>query len=795
MKLLLATISVFCTFLVYSQFDYDTINDARSIPAINSCGNVDACFSLTPDENYKSGAVWDTKKINLNNNFDATFCLTFGNRNGWGADGISFIMRGDNQDTMGNLGAWLGAGAISPSVIIEFDTYENTDIPGITDLAVDHTALYFNGDFTNAILGPTTLLTNSGNVDVGNSHSVRVVWNAGTQRLRMFFDGVQRINYQGDIVNNVFTGNNLITWGFTASTGGVSNLQQVCFPKYQISLADTKTICEGDSVLLSYYNPNITSYRWRYEIDTIKNWNSLDFSIPFNLDDSSFYATQAGKYYFEVELNNQALKDSIELIVVPLPQKAFANDVDLLCLAETNYVLTAPQTTGDTYLWSTGAISQQINVATEGEYSVTITEPINSCQTTDNIKIINFCKDESICEGDSATISFYTENITSYKWTFEDGTVFKNWNSGFPTLFDLNDTVFYPSQMGRYYLDIAIGTQVFRDSLDLTVVPLPSKPFVEEIILNCFEGNNTYSLNAQNTGNSYLWSTNETSQQITVNTFGKYDVEITEPQLSCKNFDTLKIVSFCKDTSICAGDFATISFYEDNITSYKWTYKEDGTVHKDWNTGFPTPFDLNDTVFYPSQAGTYYLDLKIKSQIIKDSMELAVVPLPLKPFVETEITSCLDQKEYVLDALNSGNTYLWSTNDTTQQISVSEAGLYFVEITEPILSCKNYDTLTVISFCKTDLICPNIFTPNGDLLNDYYEVTFTNDFTWIKDFQFRVFNRWNELVYSVENQTVKWDGTFNEKELTNGVYFYIFTYKDAFSDEEFKGNGNIQLVR
>lgn len=641
MKISFLLISLLVNVLSFSQFGYDIIGNTVGTSINNAvCGEVDSCFTLTPNLTDQSGAVWDNKPINLSYNFDASFCLTLGSNDEWGADGFAFVMRGENSIPLGILGYGIGAVGISPSVIIEFDTWENIGF-ATTDIPADHTALYFNGDFNNAIAGPLPLFPNSANAEDGNYHIARIIWNAQNQTLLMLFDGVPRINYTGDIVNTIFGGNPIITWGFTASTGGVSNLQQICFPKYSINLIDEKKICDSDTTSISFYDPNITSYKWTYEDGTvIKNWNTLDFTEPFNLNDTIFYVSQAGYYYLDLEINNQVIHDSVLITVIQTPTKPFTKEYDLMCLSETNYTLNA-MNPGANYLWSTGALTQQISILNPGVYSILITEPVLNCFNSDTIEIIDFCKDTTICEDGIAEISFYHENITSYKWSFENGTILKNWN--------VND--------------------------------------------------------------------------------------------------------------------------------------------------FPSPFNLNDTVILVSVAGTYFLDITIGNDSFTDSVEVEVINKPLKPFNESEITLCLDEVEFILDAQNFGSTYTWSNLQSTQQITIDVEGTYFVEITEPILSCKNSDTITIISVCETIITFPNIFSPNNDGANDYYELILSNDFKWIGDFSFQVLNRWGQVVYSVSNQLVKWDGTQEGNQLTEGIYFYTYSYIDVYTKEKHQGHGNIQLVK
>jgi gliding motility-associated-like protein len=642
MKLFLLSLAIFAVSFIFSQFGYNTVGNTFGVNNISNvvCGEVDSCFTLTTNNANQVGAVWDNKQINLNYNFDASFCLTLGSLDEWGADGFAFVMRGVNSFDQGNNGLGLGAQGISPSVIVEFDTWQNTDID-VAELAADHTTLYFNGDFTNAIQGPFPLSNSSANFEDGGYHIARIVWNASSQNLKMFFDGQQRINYTGDIINTVFSGDNLITWGFTASTGQATNLQQICFPKYSINLADEKKTCVGDSTIISFYDPNITSYKWTFEDGTVlKNWNTLDFSAEFNLNDSMFYASQSGTYFLDIEINNQAINDSIELIIIDYPSSPFQNKVDLLCLEDANYQLDALNN-GSSYLWSTGATSQQISVTSEGKYLVNILESTNLCLTKDSIRILNFCKDSTICEDEVVPISFYTEGISSYKWYFENGDIMNDWN-------------------------------------DIT---------------------------------------------------------------------------------------------------------------------FMIPFNLADSTFNASKNGTYYFEVTIDNVAFKDSAKITIIDKPIVPFNENELTLCLDESPFYLDAQNIGNSFLWSTGDTVQEILISVAGTYFVEITEPILLCKNSDTIVINSICETIITFPNVFSPNGDGLNETYELFYSNSFKWISEFQFQVFNRWGQEVYFIQKQEVKWDGKFNDKELSEGTYIYKFSYRDTYSGKEHNGHGNIQIVR
>lgn len=88
---------------------------------------------------------------------------------------------------------------------------------------------------------------------------------------------------------------------------------------------------------------------------------------------------------------------------------------------------------------------------------------------------------------------------------------------------------------------------------------------------------------------------------------------------------------------------------------------------------------------------------------------------------------------------------------------------------------------------------PNIFTPNNDGINDYFEPSILQG---ISNLQIDVVNRWGNIVYSNHsNESFKWDGFTNNNEIcSNGVYFYKVIYFDYCNKQEIV-TGFIQLEK
>ena len=80
---------------------------------------------------------------------------------------------------------------------------------------------------------------------------------------------------------------------------------------------------------------------------------------------------------------------------------------------------------------------------------------------------------------------------------------------------------------------------------------------------------------------------------------------------------------------------------------------------------------------------------------------------------------------------------------------------------------------------------PNVFTPNGDGVNDVYFLMSTN----ITSFNLNIFNRWGQLIFNSNHPSKGWDGSYGGKEVPDGVYIYIIDAK-GIDDVIYKKTGH-----
>ncbi|NHM05529.1 beta strand repeat-containing protein, partial [Flavobacterium celericrescens] len=173
--------------------------------------------TLTTATGNQFGALWSTDRLDLTKDFRVKSQLYFGNSDA-GADGLAFVIQPLSSNE-GSAGGGIGYAGINPSIAVEFDTYYNS--PG-DPYSNDHMAIMTNGDTANHT-SPIDL----GNIEDNVWHDFEVSWTAGTNNLKVYYDGSLRYNQTIDIVNSIFSGNQNAYFGFTAATGGAVNTHAV----------------------------------------------------------------------------------------------------------------------------------------------------------------------------------------------------------------------------------------------------------------------------------------------------------------------------------------------------------------------------------------------------------------------------------------------------------------------------------------------------------------------------------------------------------------------------------------
>ena len=147
----------------------------------------------------------------------------------------------------------------------------------------------------------------------------------------------------------------------------------------------------------------------------------------------------------------------------------------------------------------------------------------------------------------------------------------------------------------------------------------------------------------------------------------------------------------------------------------------------------------------------------------------------------------------------TGFSYSWSPtiglsdpNAQTTTATIPGTSTYEVTLTQGECSVKTSVTIYTLEYVCGDvyIYVPNAFSPNGDNLNEKVFVRGQN----LEEIDFKIFDRWGELVFATTDQAIGWDGTFKGVLLDPDVYVYHLRVV-CFDEQENLIKGNITLLR
>ncbi len=133
--------------------------------------------------------------------------------------------------------------------------------------------------------------------------------------------------------------------------------------------------------------------------------------------------------------------------------------------------------------------------------------------------------------------------------------------------------------------------------------------------------------------------------------------------------------------------------------------------------------------------------------------------------------------ELVLNTSSMVNSIIWTPsdylnntdNDTVVVIATEFDTLTYTATFTDDNGCVGTDTITIYIDKEPNFFAPNVFTPNGDGVNDEMQI-FTAGAYRIQRLQ--IFDRWGELIFDSTDTNASWDGTFKGKQMNAGVYVY-----------------------
>ena len=164
---------------------------------------------------------------------------------------------------------------------------------------------------------------------------------------------------------------------------------------------------------------------------------------------------------------------------------------------------------------------------------------------------------------------------------------------------------------------------------------------------------------------------------------------------------------------------------------------------------------------------------------------------------------CAGESKTVVYTSESGGdgTNVWSVNGTqylTNDLTYTftNSGTYNIVLRRENGLCYVEQTLQVVVTDCPGVIywVPNCFTPDENEVNQQYGPIMSEGYD-INGFNFTIFNRWGEVVWESNNPNGRWDGTFDNKMCTEGVYIWKMKFNVFGNDGKIEDHGHLTIIR
>jgi gliding motility-associated-like protein len=304
-------------------------------------------------------------------------------------------------------------------------------------------------------------------------------------------------------------------------------------------------------------------------------------------------------------------------------------------------------------------------------------------------------------------------------------------------------------------------------------------------------------------GYDYAWSPYGANNPVLSNIYaGHYELVVTD-FLGCTKEDSITLVELNPKAPVdityspvegcqpLAVDFAEVN--PENGNSYYWTFGDGGTS------------EMQSVQYVYQNSGSQTVSIRVRTPQGCDSLRvftaITVFPLPVADFSPNPavVRKSDDPTWTVLftDESQGASSISWDFGDPQSGASNTSG---FSPVTHSYSSENQYQ---VVLIATTDHGCldtairtvtiiddilqfANVFTPNGDGVNDLFEIKNIEKYP---ESELQIFNRWGEVIYRYVGYKNDWDG----RGIPDGTYYYLLSY--TFKGERKEYKGTVSVIR
>ncbi len=445
-------------------------------------------------------------------------------------------------------------------------------------------------------------------------------------------------------------------------------------------------------------------------------------------------------------------------------------------------------------------------------------ETVNGfCEVTDSvtIEVIEIpdltltIEPTEICAGETVQLQLTSEaELTSITWESEEAPLSCD-DCENPTSTPFETTIYSASaETEEGDCPLSAGP------ITVTVNPLPAINVTATPSLTICPGDGAVIINAGNDADNFIWTDANGNVVSTSNLFTASPEETTTYTISATN-----------DAGDCGAATEQVTVFVINAPTIAVQTDADlicpgdeidiiavGNISPNNISWEPTGQSGVDTISVsPTETTTYTATTTECGVTVSDEITVEVSPQYVIDSITVNPQSVFEGELVTLTAFTTpaalpGATYVWSFNGIeieTQGMTITVPAPDFtadpseetqeVSFSVVVLDAAGCDQSAESTFeiMPSVLEMPNVFTPNNDELNDFFNPVFSGT---IELLSFSIYNRWGQEVYNNETPETGWDGMYNEKPAPADVYVYVVQYTDV-TGTEVTEKGDVTLLR
>lgn len=239
--------------------------------------------------------------------------------------------------------------------------------------------------------------------------------------------------------------------------------------------------------------------------------------------------------------------------------------------------------------------------------------------------------------------------------------------------------------------------------------------------------------------------------------------------------------------SICENSTGNVFTLTGTASNYQWTVPANGSITSGQGTStISTNWTNGSGYVYVYAVGVNGCNS------LPDSCLPAVFQNPLADFTYMANGEYGDNYSFT-DQSTGTTSWHWDFGDGNSSTAqnptyqYSAAGTYTVILTASNGPCT--DTMMIVVNAEEGIFIPNVFSPNGDLANDVFDIRSSG----LTEYGLQIYNRWGQLMFDSEDPTEKWDGkNLSGNVCPDGTYYFIL--KAISNSRDFSTTGTVTIM-